>query len=69
MAKTERQERLDQVFETVREYPGERPGGIARLLGWQRSEVTRLLPRLEDAGYLLCEDERGGLWPFRSKKV
>ncbi len=37
----------------------------ARLLGLHRSEVTRSLPVLEDKGFHLIEDDRGGLWPFR----
>jgi DNA-binding IclR family transcriptional regulator len=55
---------MDKVFQTIRQYPGEKPGFIARLLGLHRSEVTRLLPSLEEHGYLISEDDRGGLWPF-----
>jgi len=38
-------------------------------LGLDRSEVTRSLPALDESGFLLAEDERGGLWPFGKKKV
>ena len=69
MARSANQERIESVYEAVREYPGEHPGFIARLLGLNRSEVTCILPRLEEGGYLLCEDERGGLWPFKKKKA
>ncbi len=69
MARQAKQERMETVYETVRNYPGERAGYIARLLGWQRSEVSRILPALEEKGYLLSEDERGGLWPFKRRRV
>ena len=64
MARKPQADRMEKVFETIRQYPGERPGFIARLLGLHRSEVTRLLPSLEEHGYLISEDDRGGLWPF-----
>jgi DNA-binding IclR family transcriptional regulator len=65
MERQRREERMEAIFESVREYPGERPGFIARLLGLERSEVARMLPALEEHGFLLSEDERGGLWPFK----
>ncbi len=48
---------------TIEEHPGNKAGLIARLLGLHRSEVTRSLPALQDKGYLLIEDDRGGLSP------
>jgi hypothetical protein len=33
-----------------------------------RSEVTRMLPALEDRGLYVSEDEKGRLWPFRKPK-
>jgi DNA-binding IclR family transcriptional regulator len=65
MARKPNNERMEAIYATVRSYPGERPGFIARLLGIHRSEVTRLLPSLDRHGFLLSEDERGGLWPFK----
>jgi DNA-binding IclR family transcriptional regulator len=67
MSRKANEERMEEVYEKVREYPGERPGFIAWLLGLQRSEVTRLLPGMDDHGYWLSEDERGGLWPFKKR--
>ena len=58
-------ERMEAIYETVQAYPGERAGAIARLLGVTRSVVNRTMVSMESRGYLLCEDERGGLWPFR----
>jgi len=57
-------QRLSKIYEKIEANPGERPGAIARLLGWHRSQVSRSLPALEDKGYLISEDEEGGLWPF-----
>lgn len=65
MARFPKQERLEQIYKAVEENPGLRPGGIARLLGLERSEVTRILPALEDHGLLMYEDDDGRLWPFR----
>ena len=69
MARLAKAERLEAIFEAVRRYPGERAGFIAQMLGLERSEVSRALPRLEEQGFLLSEDERGGLWPFGRGKV
>lgn len=67
MGRPRNQERLEEIYHTIEEHPGKRPGFLARLLGLDRSEVTRALPGLEDAGWLVSEDERGGLWPFREE--
>jgi DNA-binding IclR family transcriptional regulator len=58
-------ERMGRIYQAVEENPGKRPGWIAQLLGLNRSEVTRSLPAMEEHGYLLSEDGKGGLWPFR----
>lgn len=65
MTRKQKPERLENILHTVEKHPGARPGWIARLLGCHRSAVTRALPALEARGYLLSEDERGGLWLFR----
>jgi Mn-dependent DtxR family transcriptional regulator len=65
MARTPKPERLQAIYQAVEQHPGARPGMIARLLGLHRSEVTRILPALEEYGYLISEDEEGGLWPFK----
>jgi Mn-dependent DtxR family transcriptional regulator len=67
MARIANSERLDEIYRTIEEQPGKKPGFIARLLGLNRSEVTRALPTLEDKGLLISEDDKGGLWPFRRK--
>jgi DNA-binding IclR family transcriptional regulator len=65
MARPAQVERLESIYNEVEEHPGEKPGFIAHLLGLNRSEVTRMLPALEDHGLHLSEDEKGGLWPYR----
>ena len=68
MARHQKVGRVEGIYRTIEEYPGKRPGTIARILGINRSEVTRTLPTLEKRGLLISEDERGGLWPFRRGK-
>lgn len=68
MACKPQDDRLESIYNQVQENPGEKPGFIARLLGLNRSEVTRALPALEEKGMYLSEDEKGGLWPFSRKK-
>lgn len=64
MGRNPQEERLKQIYTAVQENPGKKPGFLARLLGLNRSEVTRALPALEERGLYLSEDDRGGLWPF-----
>ena len=68
MARPANYQRVEQIYRKIEEHPGKRPGFIARLLGLNRSEVTRALPSLQDKGLLISEDEGGGLWPFRKSK-
>ena len=68
MARPTNDERAERIYRTIEEHPGKKAGLIARLLGLNRSEVTRSLPVLEDRGFYLTEDARGGLWPFKKSK-
>jgi len=67
MARKPNKKQVEQIYLAVEKHPGKRAGFIARLLGLHRSQVTRSLPGLEKHGYLLSEDRRGGLWPFRRR--
>jgi len=60
--------KLKEIYNQVQQNPGKKPGFIARLLGLNRSEVTRSLPALEDKGLLIYEDEEGGLHPYEKQK-
>jgi DNA-binding IclR family transcriptional regulator len=68
MARPANHDRAEQIYRTIENYPGKRAGFLARLLGLNRSEVTRSLPTLEDKGYQLIEDDKGGLWPFKKSR-
>lgn len=68
MARKPQDERLESIYNKINEHPGKKAGFIARLLGLERSDVTRSLPTLNDKGFLLAEDDKGGLWPFSKNK-
>lgn len=68
MARKARNERLENIYDSIEDNPGKRPGFFAIALNIPRSSITRSLPQMEEQGYLLSEDEKGGLWPFRRKK-
>lgn len=68
MARPANHERAEKIYRKIEKHPGKKAGFIARLLGLNRSEVTRSLPALEEKGLFLSEDEKGGLWPFRKSK-
>lgn len=68
MARPANHKRAERIYRKIEEHPGKKAGLIARLLGLNRSEVTRSLPALEDKGLYLIEDDKGGLWPFRKNK-
>jgi Mn-dependent DtxR family transcriptional regulator len=65
MARPMNHDRTEEIYRKIEEHPGKKAGFIARLLGLNRSEVTRSLPALEDKGLHLIEDDKGGLWPFK----
>ncbi len=68
MARKTDDRKLENIYNIVQEHPGKKAGFIARLLGLNRSEVTRSLPTLEDRGLHLSEDDKGGLWPFKKSQ-
>jgi len=51
VARPTNHERAEQIYRKIGEHPGKKAGFIARLLGLNRSEVTRSLPTLEDKGF------------------
>ncbi len=68
MARPANHKRAEQIYRKIEGHPGKKAGLIARLLGLNRSEVTRALPSLQDKGLSVSEDDKGGLWPFRKSK-
>lgn len=65
MARPLKNERAEKIYRKIEEHPGKKAGFIARLLKINRSEITRVLPALQDKGLLISEDDNGGLWPFK----
>jgi len=64
MGRKPQPKRLTKIYKVVEKHQGAKPGLVARLLEIPRSSVTRVLPAMEDAGYLLSEDDDGGLWSY-----
>ena len=58
---------MEQVYMEVEQNPGLNPTQLAEKLDVASSTIQRRLPSLEEAGLLLAEDERGGLWAFGRK--
>ena len=56
---------FEEMVRLIEEQPGIQPAELARRLGVSRSTIQRRLPSLEEAGYLLCEDDQGRLYPYR----
>ncbi len=67
MARKTEKKKLEEIYEKVGENPGKKAGFIAKLLGLDRSEVTRSLPALDEKGLLIYEDQEGGLYPLSQK--
>lgn len=59
---------FDEMQQLIDQHPGMTATELARLLDVAPSTVQRRLPSMEEAGYLLAEDDRGGLWSFFKKK-
>jgi len=55
MARPMNQKSVEQIYRKIEEHPGKRAGFLARLLGINRSEVTRALASLQDKGLLVSE--------------
>lgn len=51
----------------IQQQPGISAAELARLLDVDRSTIIRRLPSLDEAGFLLYEDDDGGLYPFDPK--
>ena len=56
------------MVELIEQQPGISARELARQLDVSPSTITRRLPSLDEAGILLAEDDKGGLWPFGKRK-
>ena len=61
MSRKSNQENLNTLRDAIIEYPEQKAGWLARLLGRDNKAVLRDLPHLEARGDLLVEDENGRL--------
>lgn len=59
MARKRNEYHLDELRDAIIEYPEQRAGWLARLLGRDNKSVMRELPQLEERGDLLMEDDDG----------
>jgi hypothetical protein len=66
MARKSDDHRLRNAAKLINEWPGQKSGVYARMMGCHREIFNRLLVQLDDWGFLLFEDRKGGLWPFRN---
>lgn len=58
---------FEEMQTLIQQQPGISAAELARLLEVDRSTITRRLPSLDEAGFLLYEDDTGGLYPFDPK--
>jgi hypothetical protein len=54
----------ERLYREIGRAPGRTIGDYARAIGENYNIVYKRLPTLERLGFLVSEDERGGLWPF-----
>ncbi len=59
---------MQDTFVEIEQNPGVNSAQLAERLGVAPSTIIRRLPSMSDAGFLLYEDDKGGLWPFGKRK-
>ena len=59
-------DRIQEAARLLADQPGHLSAEYARRMGCHRETFNRLLVHLDEQGFLLSEDERGRLWPFRN---
>ena len=68
MARKADPKRLQEAANLILEQPGQLSAEYARKMRCPRETFSRLLTQLDERGFLLSEDERGGLWPYLDKR-
>lgn len=59
---------FEEIQQRLEQNPGQSARQLAKQMNVSPSTITRQLPSMEEAGYLLAEDKKGRLWPFGRKK-
>jgi len=59
---------FEEMYQIIEEEEGVYARELAKQIGVSPSTIIRSLPSMEEAGYLLAEDDEGKLWPFKRKK-
>ena len=54
----------EQIQQILQQDPGLSVRELARRVARASSPILRCLPGMEEAGYLISEDDNGRLWPF-----
>ena len=54
----------EQIQQILQQDPGLSVRELARRVDMAPSTILRCLPGMEEAGYLISEDDNGRLWPF-----
>lgn len=67
MGRPRDEQKLDRIYDYIKQNPGLRPGTIAKKLGYSKKDIERALPQLEGRGNLLWEEEDAGLYKFNRK--
>lgn len=68
MTRKANQENLDRLRDAIAENPEQRAGWFATLLGRDNKSVNRDLPKLEERGDLLMEDDNGHISWFGRRR-
>ncbi len=68
MARKSNQQKLDHLRDVIIENPDQRAGWFAQLLGRDNKSVMRDLPKLEERGDLLVEDDNGRISWFGRRR-
>lgn len=56
---------LNALYTLIEVHPGRSAYWHAKLLGWSQPNYQSRLRTMETAGYLVAQDPKGGLHPFR----
>jgi hypothetical protein len=68
MARKADEARLAEIQRMLRQKQGEKASYYASTLGIHRYDFNTLLAMLDERGFRLWQDEKGGLWLFGEEK-